>query len=106
MNDYLHIMQARLTGNASRVAWLIVSYYGMRQMRTPNGYRHIAHWLSEALSFSQDAVKKSLKELERGQFAELEYYDNGSARSIRVIGWDEYQEIQAMYAELSANEQR
>ena len=103
MNDYLHIMSSRLTGNASRVAWLLASLYGTRKFRTPQSHRHLAHWIADALQFSQESVKKSLKELERGQFVEIEYYDNGASKSVRIIGWDEYQEIQDVYAEFNSN---
>ncbi len=99
MNDYLHIMQAKLTGNASRVAWLLASVYGSRPFK-PTGVDTPASLISEWLGFDRLTIKKSFEELERFSLVELQRAANGQIWSVRLICYDEYHSMQKALEEL------
>lgn len=100
MSDYLHIMQSRLTGNASRIAWFIAALYGSRWTygKAPND--GIMPYLSSVLGFSKDTIKSSLKELERKNFVEVQRKRNGQIHGVRLILWEEWNEMQELYQAL------
>jgi len=97
MNDYLHIMQSRLTGNASRIAWLIAGIYGSRWSYGCVPDKDMVSYLSWALNFSKDTIKSSIKELERKNFIEIDRKKNGQIHGVRLILWEEWNEMQELY---------
>lgn len=100
MNDYLHIMQSRLTGNASRIAWFIAGVYGSRWTNgcVPND--DIVSYLSYSLGYSRDTIKSSLKELERRNLIEINRNNTGQIHGVRLILWEEWNEMQELYQAL------
>jgi hypothetical protein len=99
MSDYIHILQSRLTGNASRVAWFVMMMSGSRTFY-PKGKYSLTQIIADWLEFDKLTIKKSLEELERFQLAELERLSNGQIVSIRLICYAEYTAMQDALEEL------
>jgi hypothetical protein len=99
MRDYLHILRARLTGNASRVAWLLALFSGTRPLKT-SGNETPTSIISDLLDFDKLTIKKSLEELERFNLVELQRAANGQIGSVRLICYDEYHSMQKALEEL------
>ena len=103
MNDYLHIMQSRLTGNASRIAWFISGVYGSRWTYGCVPEEDIVYYLSYGLGVSKDTIKSSLKELERKNLIEIKRKNTGQIHGVRLILWEEWNEMQELYKALRSD---
>lgn len=103
MNDYLHIMQSRLTGNASRIAWFIAGVYGSRWTYNCVPDENIVSYLSYGLAYSKDTIKSSIKELERKNLVQVSRKRNGQIHGVRLILWDEWNEMQELYQALHSD---
>jgi hypothetical protein len=60
MSDYIHILQSRLTGNASRVAWFVMMMSGSRTFH-PKGKYSLTQIIADWLEFDKLTIKKSLE---------------------------------------------